>query len=143
MEGGPWDHQHVCALLVKARRSMSSRGGFVVVGGQRGHVEGARVTPALDNKMEPAGALKVLHWMHRYMSEDELRQFREYLRVKMKAGGPSLRTVVEAHPSWGTWRQFNRRRAQVCGRIAQDLNRRGVPWFDLDDDGLPVMQQAA
>jgi hypothetical protein len=107
---------------------------FLVSGGIPGAVESVVLKPVESSQMPP-GPLKVLHWFNRYLDDSEKAQMREWLRVKVGAGGRSLRDVVEDHPSWGTWSTFNRRRDRICWRVAWEVDARGVPWFDLDADG--------
>jgi hypothetical protein len=138
-----WTGEHVCDLFIKARRAFSGRA-FMVSGGVPGAAQGAELTPIgiVDVPMPP-GPLKVMHWFNRYLTEHEKPLIREWLRVKVGAGGMSLRETVDAHPSWGRqgasrearWKWYNRQRAALCERVAADLRLRGVPWFDLDPEG--------
>jgi hypothetical protein len=103
--------------------------------------------------------MKVLHWFNRYLATDENEkvpnekaQMREWLRVRVGAGGMSLRETVRAHPSWGRkkagrdsasfesrWRAFQRQHDATCNRVAALINARGVvPWFDIDDEGRAI-----
>jgi hypothetical protein len=144
-----WSGEHVCELLVRARRAFSGRV-LVVSGGTPGKVWGTSAVlidgpPGCDAAFPP-GPLKVLHWIQRYTSEhptplprhewgpSERVVIREYLRIRAHNG--SAGTINELVRSKGrTWQGFDRIRRRVCERIAADLTARGVPWFDLHEDG--------
>jgi hypothetical protein len=147
-----WSGDHVCDLLVRARKAFNGRA-LVVSGGEAGKVWGA-VALAVDHPTGrdvpfAPGPLKVLHWLQRYASPEprrlpghrwgpsELEVMREYLRIRAHGGSVgSINEFVRAKGS--AWSNFDRVRRRVCERAAADLVARGVPWFDLDERGNPV-----
>jgi hypothetical protein len=132
---GPWAAEHVCHLIVMARRSLLGRA-FLVMGGDPGRVEGVLTAGAgrTDQPMPP-GVLKVLHWVNRLVTDrTEIAMLREYLRFHTGAAqGHSLSDLIRGH-GWRL-RDFHRSRERICRRIANDLNRRGVPIFDMTAQG--------
>jgi hypothetical protein len=141
----PWTGEHVCALLVKARRALSGRP-LLVFGGTPGRASDVLAVPVGEPGAEPMtpGPFKVLHWLGRLpdpKKRQRAQQLREWVLRKAGAGEgrPSLRELVAAHPTWGTFATYNRRRKASCAWIARDLIRRRVPWFDLDDEGRVIL----
>lgn len=140
--GPAWTGDHVCDLFVRARRSFNGRVVLAAAGGLWDHGRPS-------NALFPPGPEKVLGWLQRYASDEprklpghrwgpsELDVMREYLRCR--AHGLSINEFVAAKGK--PWRGFDRIRRRVCDRVAADLIRRGVPWFDLDERGRPVTAQ--